>query len=106
MKAIAQYNEIMSSICRAYNTINTSFSDGTKNWNLRDMVSEMQYTLDIYDDESCIYWEEAHDDSQPAHKPWLKEWINNKARMKRFIKKYKDEALKMECVQHHSSCFD
>lgn len=106
MKAITQYNNIMWDICREHNTIGTSLSENTENWNLRDMVSEMQYTLDIYNDPDCLPWQDAHDPYQPPHKPWLKEWQKEKARMKRFIDKYKDEALTMECYEGHCSKFD
>lgn len=106
MNAITQYNNIMRDICREYNTIGTSFSEGTEGWTIRDMVSEMQYTLDIYNDEGCIYLEEAHDETQPADKPWYKEWINQKRRMERFIEKYKGEAAKAECTMRHCSIYD
>lgn len=107
ISAVKQYNNLMFDIARDHLTIGTKASQKeTEGWNLRDMVSEVQYTLDIYEDPSCIYWEDAHDESQPPHRPWYKEWINNKARMKRFIDKYKDEALKLECTENHSSKFD
>ena len=106
MKAITQYNNLMWVLMREHNTIGTKFSENTENWNLRDMVSEVQYTLDIYEDPTCIYWQEAHDPYQPAHKPWLKEWNQSRQRMKRFIAKYKDEAMTMNCTVDHSSIFD
>lgn len=103
--AIKQYNNIMYDLCRDNLAIGELHNE-TKGWNLRDMVSEMQYTLDQYEDENCIYWQDAHDECQPSHKPWLKEWQNQKARMKRFIAKYKDEAMKMQCAEWHSSKYD
>ena len=106
MNAIKQYNKIMYDICRDHNTVGTSASENTDGWSLRDMVSEMQYTLDQYNDPQCIYYIDAHDECQPSHKPWLKEWQNIKARMKRFIEKYKEEALEMECVVNHCSIYD
>lgn len=106
MKPITAYNNIMFDLCYEHLTIGTNLSEGTANWNLRDMVSEMQYTLDKWNDPDCIYWQDAHDDTQPAHKPWLKNWNNERARMKRFINKYKDEALKMECTEGHCSIYD
>jgi hypothetical protein len=108
-KAKRQYNNLMFDICREYNTIETSFTEDKENrnkWNLRDLVSEVQYTLDIYEDPSCIYWEEAHDRHQPPHKPWYKEWVSTKNKMKRFINRYKDEAIKLDCWQAHCSDFD
>ena len=109
MKAVDNYNNIMFAICREYNTIGTSYTEDAEhrnNWNLRDMVSEMQYTLDIYRDPDCIYYEEAYDDCQPAGRPWYKQWKNITARMQRFINKYRSDALCMECTQCHCSIFD
>ena len=108
-QAIKTYNNIMFDICREYNTIGTSFTEAPEdrnNWNLRDLVSEMQYTLDVYKDPNCRYWEEAHDDCQPVGKPWMKEWKAEIARMQRFINKYKDEALTMEVMEDHCSKYD
>lgn len=105
ISAIKQYNNIMCDLCRDHLMIGEGHNE-TEGWNLKDMVSEMQYTLDIYEDPDCLYWQDAHDESQPPHKPWLKEWKNAKARMKRFIEKHKAEALKMKCTQDHCSIFD
>lgn len=106
ISALKQYNNLMNDICREHLTIGTSFSEGTQNWNLRDMVSEVQYTLDLYNDPDTIYWDDAHDDSQPPNRPWYTQWYNEKERMKRFINKWKDEALKMECTESHCSKYD
>ena len=106
MKAVKQYNDLMMDICHEHVTIGTRFSEGTENWNLRDMVSEVAYVLDLWNDSGSIAWLDAHDDSQPADRPWYKDWLNEKARMKRFIDKYKDEAMEMECTEGHSSVYD
>ena len=107
-KATKKYNDIMWDLCREHLTIGTRLSEGTDNWTLRDMVSEMQYTLDIYDDPGCIYWEDAHDVSQPGGPggEWYRQWYNEKARMRRFIERYKDEALQFECFENHCSKYD
>ncbi len=101
----AWYNDIMYCICRDELVIGETHT-ATKNWNLRDMVSEMQYVLDQYEDPDCIYYQDAHDDMQPAHKPWYKEWVQEKARMKRFINSNKAAALKIECTEGHCSKYD
>ena len=106
MTALKQYNNIMNDICHEHLTIGTRLSEGTENWNLRDMVSEMQYQLEIWDDPDCIYWQDAHDESQPSDRSWYKNWCSEKARMKRFIERWKDEAMKMECTEGHCSNFD
>lgn len=106
MNAVTFYNNIMFDICHEHCTIGTSFSENTSDWNLRDMISEMQYTLDLWNDEESLPWIDAHDETQPAWKPWLKGWRAEIARMKRFITKYKDEALTMKCTEHHCSIYD
>ena len=106
ISAVKQYNDLMMDICREYHTIGTKYSEGTENWNLRDMVSEVQYTLDIWNDPDCTYYQDAHDNSQPESKDWYKQWMNDKARMKRFINKYAKEAMTMECTVDHCSDYD
>lgn len=108
-QAIKAYNKIMFDVCREYNTIGTSFTEDAENrnrWTLRDLISEVQYTLDVYLDRDCIYWEEAHDECQPAGKPWLKEWQKEIAKMRRFINKYEAQALETVCVEGHCSKYD
>lgn len=102
---IKWYNDIMYSVCRDEVVVGENHTN-TKGWNLRDMVSEMQYVLDQYEDPDCIYYQDAHDETQPAHKPWYKEWIADKSKMKRFINANKDEALKLECIESHCSKYD
>lgn len=102
---IKWYNDIMYSVCRDEVCIGESHT-ATKDWTLRDMVSEMQYVLNQYEDPDCIYYQDAHNETQPSHKPWYKEWIADKSKMKRFINANKDEALKMECVESHCSKYD
>ena len=106
ISAVRQYNNIMFAICHEHLTIGTDYSEGTENWNLRDMVSEMQYTLDLWNDPGSTAYDDAHDNTQPPNKPWYKNWLNEKARMKRFIAKYKDEALTMNCTESHYSKYD
>lgn len=105
-KAIKTYNSIMNSICHEFATIGTRLSQGTEKWNLRDMVSEMQYTLDIWTDPSCEPYQDAHDSNQPFDKPWLLDWVVKTTNMKRFIETYKEEALTMSCTEGHCSKFD
>lgn len=109
-QAKKRYNDLMYSICREYNTIGTSDTEDAENrnkWNLRDLVSEVQYTLDIYKDENCMYWEEAHDDCQPSDKPWLKRWKSEIGRMQRFINMFKAAAMEIdEPYENHCSKYD
>ena len=46
--ALKKYNEIMWDLCREHLTIGTELSEGTADWNLRDMVAEADYYLSTY----------------------------------------------------------
>lgn len=104
-KIIKRWNGLMYDLCREHLTIGTKFSEHTENWNLRDMVSEAQYTLDVYNSEDSIYWEDAHDSAQPGRE-WYMEWYKEKKKLERFINRYKEEALTMECTESHCSKYD
>jgi hypothetical protein len=107
--AIKRYNDIMNSICREHNTIGERLSDGTENWNLRDMVSEMQYTFDLWNEPGSVAYDDAHDEFQPVRngrREWYYNWQLEKARMKRFIEAYEPFIGDMECAISHCSRFD
>lgn len=90
-----------------YNTIGTEYTEAPERrneWNLRDMVSEVQYTLDIYNDPDCIYWESAHDED--ADEEVIRQYREDISKMRRFIRTYKDEALTMQCFEGHCSRYD
>ena len=105
-RALKTYNNIMYDIARDHNTIGTKAAENTDEWTLRDMVSEMQYTLDQYMDPDCIYWMDAHDECQGFSKPWLREWQNATRRMKRFIKTWERAAIMEQCAVNHCSDYD
>lgn len=101
-KAIREYNNIMESIGYEHVTIGTSLSEGTEEWNLRDMVAECDYTL------SC-YYEEGHANGDMRYSEDEEEramWKSETRRLKKFIEKYKDEAMTMECSEGHCSNYD
>lgn len=104
-KGLKAYNKLMFHLAMEYDTIGTVYSerpDDRNNWNLRDMVSEAQYILDIYLDSNCIYYECAHNGDKEEYN----QWKNDVARIRRFIARYKDEALTMQCYEGHCSKFD
>lgn len=47
---VKRYNDIVMSIGHEYSSIGTRFSENTDHWNIRDMVSEVQYLLELYYD--------------------------------------------------------
>ena len=103
-KGVKAYNNLMNGLAMEYNTIGTSFTEDPErrnNWNLRDMVSEVQYTLDIYTDPNCIYWQDAQDDEE-----YNKIYKGDIANMRKFIRTYKKEALTMQCTDGHCSKYD
>lgn len=105
-KAVKRYNQIMFDACEEYNTIGTSYTEeaggyNRSQWNLRDLVSEVQYLYDKYHDEGCCYIEQARDDAY-----YRKEWKSLTGKMRRFIDTFKAEALTMECTNCHCSKWD
>ena len=108
MDAKERYNKLMFSLALEYLTIGTDYTDEPERrnkWNLRDIVSEVQYQLDRYKDPDCSYYQDAHDGS-PDAKEYYKIWRSDIGKMERFINRYKDEALTMRCTEGHCSEFD
>ena len=100
-----QYNNLMMNIGHEHNTLGTEFSEDTEDWNLRDAVSETAYLLELWQETDSIYYLDAHSELQPQRQ-WYRRWYGEIARMKRFINKYKTEALTMHCTVNHSSDYD
>ena len=101
-----EYNELMLLLGRGHNTIGTDMSDGTEGWTLADMVYEVEYTLDIYEDDDCIY--------KPRYQLTLEDILEHSTKfqdwfeytelisfMKQFIKKYKKDSKKYDIVGDH-----
>ena len=124
--AIRQYNALMNSLCYEHNTIGTSLSENTENWNLRDMVSECQYVLDCCYEEGNVnnegqypeYWQYTEADMlNPTRFSYIKrhneaqkelhtEWLSKTRRLRNFIKKYSPYIKDMKCCMGHCSCWD
>lgn len=104
-KIVKRYNDIMNSLCREYATIGTRLTEDAENksqWTLRDLVSEIQYTLDVYRDPQSTPYDSAHFMGGQE----LKDWRSSCARMQRFINTFADEAMKYQCYENHCSKFD
>ena len=99
--ATKRYNKIMMSICCEHCTIGTRFSEGTDNWNLRDMVSEADYWL------SC-YYEDGNDrhDMKYEDEYGYKAWLSEKGKLERFINTYKPFITDTICNSGHCSNYD
>lgn len=96
--AIKKYNEIMWNICYEHNTIGTILSEGTENWNLRDMVAECDYVLSTYYEDGHYNCELKHDD--------YSQWRKEVEYLTRFIKRYEPFIGDMTCVSGHCSQYD
>lgn len=96
-----RYNDLMYSLCLEHLTIGTEFSENTADWNLRDMVAECDYQL------GC-YYEGGHcnEEMRRGDEYERKAWRSETGKLRRFIKRYKDEALKMNCNGSHCSQYD
>ena len=100
--AIKWYNNIMATIGYEHNTIGTDESENTENWNLRDMVAEMDYAL-------STYYEDGHCNAEMRNSEYPEErqyWRNETARIKRFIAKYVPYIGGMKCTVCHCSNYD
>ena len=100
--AVKKYNDIMETCGYEFNTIGTSLSEGTENWNLRDMVAECDYVLSTYyEDGHCnceMKFSEDEDDR--------KRWVSEVGMLKRFIKHWEPYIDGMEWTQGHCSMYD
>lgn len=101
-RAIERYNDIMMRIGYEHNTIGTHFSENTENWNLRDLVSEAQYTLDCYYEEGHANGDMRYSDDEYERKLWKSET----GKLKRFIDAYEPFIKDLKCSTGHCSRFD
>ena len=96
--AIRWYNAIMNAIGYEHKTIGEPWSDGTGDWNLRDMVAEMDYVL------GC-YYEDGHvlGDMRTGDADERRMWRSETGRIKRFIQVYSKYVTDMKCTAGHCS---
>lgn len=96
--AVKKYNDIMEMLCYEHNTIGTRLSEGTENWNLRDMVAECDYVLSTY-----YEWGHCNHDLK-SEEP--NEWKRETGYLRRFIKRYEPFVQDMICAEGHCSMYD
>lgn len=85
-RAIRTYNNIMRDIGRDECTTTEH-----PEWGLCDMVEEMKYNLQLWNDPDSSAYIDAHEEDQPivnGKKQWLYNWQKEKKRMERFIARY------------------
>lgn len=99
--AIKRYNSIMICIGYEHVTIGTDYSENTNGWNLRDMVSECDYTL-------STYYQDGHcnGDMRYGNEENKKLWRSETGKLRRFINTYSPFISDMKCVSGHCSKYD
>lgn len=100
--AIKRYNGLMMDTCHEHVTIGTNFSEGTDNWNLRDMVAECDYHLSCYFESGHWNCEMRYSEDEVERKLWRSEV----GKLKRFIKAYLPFIKDMKCFEGHCSKYD
>lgn len=100
--AVKRYNKIMEHIGYEHNTIGTCFSENTENWNLRDMVAEMDYVYSCYFESGHYNGDMRYSDDADERRMWRSET----GKIKRFIDRYKPYIEGMKCSEGHCSQFD
>ena len=100
--AVKRYNAIMERIGYEHNTIGTSFSDETEDWNLRDMVAEMDYVYSCYFEDGHCNGDMRYSDDPDERRMWH----NETALIKRFIDRFKPHIDGIKCTHGHCSKFD
>ena len=98
--ATERYNGIMLGMCADHLTIGIpSYSEGTDDWNLRDMVAECDYQLSTYYDPGCTNYDMRCSDDEDERKAWRSET----GKLKRFIAAYEPFIRDMVCTESHGS---
>ena len=97
-QARKKYNDIMDGLCYEHNTIGTDLSEGTANWNLRDMVAECDYTLSTY-----YEWGHCNEELRYEDRP---RWESETNKLKRFIAHWSPYISGMKCSAGHCSKYD
>lgn len=113
-EAKKRYNKMMNDFCLEFLTIGERLSEGTEGWGIRDMVSECQYQLDVcFEDGNANsdgrYIQDLIDNYGYSYKSAQrehKEWLSKTMRLRNFIKKYKDVAMKESATVGHFSKYD
>lgn len=100
--ATKRYNSIMYGMGYEHLTIGTNLSEGTDNWNLRDMVCECDYQLSAYYEDGNINADLRYSDDPNDRKAWASET----GKLKRFIAAYSPFIKDMRCTEGHCSRFD
>lgn len=110
--AIKRYNDLIDEV---YDDESMRVGgSNTKGWNLRDLVSEIQYHIDCHYEYGHTYYEALHEyeDYEPDDRHYReaietrKDALQRLARFKRFVKTYEPFIKDMKCKERHCSKYD
>ena len=96
-KAIKKYDELICDFYCEDDTIEDN-DEKRKNWNLRDLVAEMDYCLSWFYEEGNANFEAREDDYD--------EWLSATRKMKRFIQRWLPKCNDMKPYEMHCSYYD
>lgn len=102
-----RYNNIMYDLGLDHLTIwekgsKTEEGSEAKEWNLRDMVAEVDYQLGLYYEDGTLASEMRYSDYESERKAWRYE----SGKLQRFIKAYEPFIKDMKCAEAHCSKYD
>ena len=98
-KVKAKYNDIMDALGYEHKTIGNDWSDGTEDWNVRDMVAECDGVLNTFYESG--HSNEALKNSDSAEDKAF--WRRSVKNLCKFIKDYNSQAKDMVCNGYHCS---
>lgn len=96
-KAIKKYDELITLFYSGDETVEDN-AEKRENWNLRDLIAEMDYCLSRYYEEGNACFEDRKYD--------YKEWFSAIKRMKRFIQRWLPKCNHMRPYEKHCSYYD
>lgn len=114
-QAKVEYNKLMKSLGLDYNTVDTDYCEGTDGWNLKDMICEAKYQLELFFETGTVQYDDLHSIKKYKHitfnqiSTYSKLFVvseNAKKDVKNlraFINKYKKFVKDMQCVTEHCS---
>ena len=88
--ALKRYNAIMESTGKEHLTIGTGLSDGTKDWNLADMVAECKEQIEFCND--TMYGA----DMEASY-----EYRLERTKFERFVKRFEPQVGTMKPIMEH-----
>lgn len=97
-KALEKYNDLMFITGFDHCTIKTGFAEQTEDWNLRDMVAEVDYVLSNFN--------EAGNSCHDLKEIDFKEWRSITGKLQRFINRYEKYIDGLKCHAAHCSRYD